>query len=162
MSDMDDRAATAVGAPHHVEADPGPVATSPVSEPPPTTAWAGWAFFAGVLMVIVGAFQLIKALTALFNQDYLLVNSNGLAIHVNIAAWGWAHLLIGLVVLAAGFGVVVGQMWGRVVGIAVTAVSAIVNMLDMAAYPLWSILIIAVDVLVIYALAVHGGELKSD
>jgi hypothetical protein len=162
MSDMKDRAATATDGPHHVEADPGPAATGPVSEPPPTTAWAGWAFFAGVLMVIVGAFQIIKALTALFNQDYLLVNSNGLAVHVNIAAWGWAHLLIGLVVLAAGFGVVAGQMWGRVIGIAVTAVSAIVNMLDMAAYPLWSILIIAVDVLVIYALAVHGGELKSD
>jgi hypothetical protein len=162
MSDMKNRADTSVGAPHHVEANLGPAATSPVSEPPPTTAWAGWAFFAGVLMVIVGAFQIIKALTALFNQHYLLVNGNGLAVHVDIAAWGWAHLVLGLVVLAAGFGVVVGQMWGRVVGIAVTAVSAILNMLDIASYPLWSLLIIAMDILVIYALAVHGGELKSD
>jgi len=162
MSDMKDRPATAMDGPHHVEADLEPAAVSPVSEPPPTTAWAGWAFFAGVLMVIVGAFQIIKALTALFNQDYLLVTSSGLALHVNIAAWGWVHLLIGLVVLAAGFGVVAGKMWGRVVGIAVAAFSAIVNLLDIAAYPLWSVLIIAMDVLVIFALAVHGGELRSD
>jgi hypothetical protein len=160
MSDMKDQAATAVGAPDHVGDDLGHTATGPVSEQP-STMWAGWAFFAGVMMVIVGAFQLIKALTALFNQHYLLVTSSGLAVHVDISAWGWAHLVIGLVLIASGYGVVVGKMWGRVLGIILTAVSAIVNLLDIAAYPLWSIIIIAVDVVIIYALAVHGSELKS-
>ena len=161
MSDMWNRSAAAMGGPQHFEADLEPATTSPISEPPPVSAWAGWAFFAGIMMAIAGAFQIIKALTALFNQDYLLVKSNGLAIHVNIAAWGWVHLVIGVVVLAAGFAVIAGQMWGRVVGVIVAAASAVVNLLDIAAYPLWSLVLIAVDVLIIYALAVHGGELKS-
>src|SRR3954449_7554329 len=164
LSDMKDRATTAVGAADHVGGDPGQTTSGPVSEQP-STMWAGWAFFAGVLMVIVGALQLIKALTALFNQHYLLVSSSGLALHVDLAAWGWGwgwvHLVIGLVVIAAGFGVITGQMWGRVLGIVLTAVSAIVNLLDIAAYPLWSIMIIALDVVIIYALAVRGSELKS-
>jgi hypothetical protein len=160
MSDMKDGAATAGGAPDHIGDDRGHTTAGPVSEQP-STVWAGWAFFAGVMMVIVGVFQLIKALTALFNQHYLLVTGSGLAVHVDISAWGWAHLVIGLVLIASGYGVVVGKMWGRVLGIILTAVSAIVNLLDIAAYPLWSIIIIAVDVVIIYALAVHGSDLKS-
>jgi hypothetical protein len=160
MSDMNNPPTTAVSAPENVGGGLGHTTTGPVSEQP-STMWAGWAFFAGVMMVIVGAFQLIKALTALFNQHYLLVTSSGLAVHVDISAWGWAHLVIGLVLIASGYGVVVGKMWGRVLGIILTAVSAIVNLLDIAAYPLWSIIIIAVDVVIIYALAVHGSDLKS-
>lgn len=144
---------TEAGVPQH------PV-SSPISEPK-TTAWAGWAFFAGIMMMMIGAFQVIEALTALFNQNYLLVKSNGLVVHVNIAAWGWVHLVLGIVVVAAGFAVLAGKMWGRVIGIIVAGLSAIVNLLFIAAYPLWSMTIIAVDVLVIYALAVHGGELKK-
>jgi hypothetical protein len=127
----------------------------------PSAFWAGWAFFAGVLMLTVGIFQIIEALTALFNQDYLLVTSSGLALHVNIAAWGWVHLILGLVLVAAGLGVMAGMKWARITGVVVAALSAVVNLLDIAAYPLWSIIIIAFDVLVIYALVVHGGELKE-
>ncbi|HEX8973544.1 DUF7144 family membrane protein [Oryzihumus sp.] len=134
--------------------------SGPISEHP-TTGWVGWAYFAGIMMMMVGAFQIIEALTALFNQNYLLVKSSGLVVHVNIAAWGWVHLLIGLVLVAAGFAVMAGRMWARIVGILTAGLSAIVNLAFIAAYPLWSITIITVDVLVIYALAVHGGELKE-
>ncbi|HET7659414.1 MAG TPA: hypothetical protein VFK66_03425 [Oryzihumus sp.] len=125
------------------------------------TAWAGWAYFAGIMMMMVGAFQVIEALTALFNQNYLLVSSKGLLVHVNIAAWGWVHLIIGAVAIAAGLAVLAGKMWARIIGMFMAGVSAIVNLAFIAAYPLWSITIIALDVLVIYALAVHGGELKE-
>jgi len=152
MSDVSKGSAAAAGATQH------PV-TSPISEPK-TTAWAGWAFFAGIMMLMVGAFQVIEALTALFNQNYLLVKSSGLVVHVNIATWGWVHLILGVVAVLAGFAVIAGRMWGRVIGIIMAGLSAIVNLAYIAAYPLWSITIIAVDVLVIYALAVHGGELK--
>jgi hypothetical protein len=127
----------------------------------PSAFWAGWAFFAGVLLLMVGVFQFIEALTALFNQDYLLVTRTGLAVHINIAAWGWAHLILGLVLFVSGLGVMVGKMWARVTGVVVAGLSAVVNLLDIAAYPLWSLIVIAVDVLVIYALVVHGGELKE-
>ena len=125
------------------------------------TAWVGWAYFAGIMMMMVGAFQVIEALTALFNQNYLLVSSKGLLVHVNIAAWGWVHLIIGLVAIAAGVAVLAGKLWARIIGMAMAGLSAIVNLAYIAAYPLWSITIIALDVLVIYALAVHGGELKE-
>lgn len=159
MSDMSNFSAASsmqAGMPQH--AGTGAVTERAASE---TTAWAGWAFFAGIMMMMVGSFQVIQALTALFNQDYLLVKSNGLVLHVNIAAWGWVHLILGLVVVAAGFAVIAGKMWGRVIGIIVAGVSAIVNLAFIAAYPLWSLTIMAIDVLVIYALAVHGGELKK-
>ena len=152
MSDVSKGSAAAAGATQH------PV-TSPISEPT-TTAWAGWAFFAGIMMLMLGAFQAIEALTALFNQNYLLVKSSGLVVHVNIAAWGWVHLILGVVAVLAGFAVIAGRMWGRVVGIIMAGVSAIVNLAYIAAYPLWSVIVIALDIIVIHALAVHGREVR--
>jgi hypothetical protein len=63
--------------------------------------------------------------------------------------------------VAAGFGLLAGQMWARIVGIAMALVSSVVNLAFMAAYPLWSIAVITLDVLVIYAIAMHGKEMKD-
>jgi hypothetical protein len=124
------------------------------------TAWAGWVFFGGIMMIMLGAFQIIEGIVALFNRSYYLVSSTGLVVSVDYAAWGWAHLLIGILVLVAGFGVLSGRTWARVVGIVLAGVSAVVNLAFIAAYPLWATIIITVDVIVIYALAVHGRELE--
>jgi hypothetical protein len=129
------------------------------SEP---TAWVGWIVFASMMMILVGSFQAIVGLTALFRDDYYLVTSSGLLVDVDYTAWGWTHLGLGLVALAAGVGLLAGQMWARVVGIAFAMVSAIVNMAFIAAYPLWSIVVITLDVFVIYAIAVHGRELADE
>jgi hypothetical protein len=126
------------------------------------TAWVGWITFAGVMMILLGAFQAMEGLVAILNDDYYLVGRTGLAVSVDYTAWGWVHLLLGIVVAAAGLGVMVGQMWARVVGIIVAVLSAIVNIAFLAAYPVGSAIIIAVDVLVIYALTVHGREAKAD
>jgi hypothetical protein len=80
---------------------------------------------------------------------------------MDYTAWGWTHLLLGVVAVAAGFGVLLGQMWARVAGIVIALLSALVNIAFVSAYPVWSTIIIATDVLVIYALAVHGREIKS-
>ncbi len=125
------------------------------------TAWTGFVLFGGIMMVMMGTFQAIEGLVALFKDDYFLVTRNGLAVSLDYTAWGWTHLLIGLVAVAAGFGIVAGQMWARVVGIIVAMVSALANIAFVPAYPVWSTIIIAIDVLVIYALAVHGREVKS-
>lgn len=155
MSNFSSARSMEAGMPQHATAG------GPITEHP-QTAWVGWAYFAGIMMMMVGAFQVIEALTALFNQDYLVVKTGSkLAIHVNIAAWGWVHLIIGVVAIAAGVAVLAGKLWARIIGMAMAGLSAIVNLAFIAAYPLWSITIIAVDVLVIYALAVHGGELKE-
>ncbi len=72
------------------------------------------------------------------------------------------HLLLGILVAVAGLGLMVGQMWARIVGILLALVSAVVNIAFLAAYPVWSVILITVDILVIYALTVHGKETKAE
>jgi hypothetical protein len=129
---------------------------------PERTAWVGWIMFAGLMMIMLGTFEAIAGLVALFNDEYYLVARSGLVVSVDYTTWGWVHLLLGIVVAAAGLGVMVGQMWARVVGIVVVLASAIVNIAFLAAYPVWSTIIITIDVLVIWALTVHGRETKAD
>lgn len=125
------------------------------------TAWVGWIIFAAIVMIMVGTFQAIAGLGALFNSGYYLVPKNGLLVQVDYTAWGWAHIVVGLLAIAAAFGLLSGRMWARVVAIAIAMVSALVNLAFMAAYPLWSLTLITLDVIVIYAVAVHGKELKT-
>jgi len=118
--------------------------------------------FAGVMMLMLGSFQAIMGLIALFKDEYYVVGRDGLVVSVDYTAWGWVHLLLGIVVALAGLGVMVGQMWARIVGIVLALLSAIVNIAFLAASPVWSTIIIAIDVLVIYALTVHGREAKAE
>lgn len=115
--------------------------------------WRGWITFAGVMMILLGAFSIIEGLVALFRPDYYLVGSGGLVLSVSYTGWGWIHLLLGILVLAAGFGVLAGQTWARVVGIVLASLSALLNLVFIAAYPMWAIIVIAVDVAVIFALS---------
>lgn len=126
------------------------------------TGWVGWIMFAGVMMVLLGVFQAMEGLVALFNDEYYLVVGNDLVISVDYTTWGWVHLLLGIVIAGAGLGLMAGQMWARVVGNIVAMLSAIANIAFLAAYPVWSTIIITIDVLVIYALTVHGSEAKAD
>jgi hypothetical protein len=139
--------------------------TTQNSAPPYTTSertgWAGWAVFAGVMLVIVGAFQAIDGLVALFKDEIYLVRPNGLVVNVDYTAWGWVHLILGLVLVAAGAAIFSGRVWGRTLGVIAAIISAVLNFAYIGAYPVWSILIIAIDVLVIYALIAHGGELRE-
>lgn len=125
------------------------------------SAWVGWIFFAGVMMIILGSFQAIQGLVAIFDDGYYVVRANGLVVNVNYNAWGWVHLGIGVVIFLAGIAVMAGQTWARVIGIIAAVVSAIVNISFLAAYPIWSTIVITVDVIVIYALAVHGREARA-
>lgn len=124
------------------------------------SSWTGWVFFAGFMMIILGIFQAIAGLTALINNKWLVVTEHNLLMF-NFTTWGWIHLLIGIVVLVAGFSVMHGSLWARIVGILIATISAIANLAYMNTYPVWSIIIIVIDILVIYALTVHGGELKE-
>ena len=126
------------------------------------SGWVGWIAFAGAIMAMLGTFHIIQGLVALFNDDYFIVGKSGLVINVDYTAWGWAHLITGVIILAAGFALFAGRMWARVVGVIVAMVSAIVNIGFLAAYPLWSLMMIALDVVVILALTVHGSEIRPD
>ncbi|HEU0090361.1 MAG TPA: hypothetical protein VFQ77_22340 [Pseudonocardiaceae bacterium] len=128
---------------------------------PEPTGWVGWIFFAGVIMILGGTFQAIAGLVAIFNSTYFLVPSTGLVVSVNYTGWGWTHLIVGILVVLAGFGVLTGQAWARLVGVVLAGISAIVNLGFLAAYPVWATIVIALDVIVIYALCVPGREMKN-
>lgn len=126
------------------------------------TGWTGWAIFAGVMLVMAGLFQAIEGLVALLDDEWYAVTKSGLVVSADFTAWGWTHIGLGVILMVAGASVLNGRMFGRVLGIFVAVLSAVANLAFMSAYPGWSIVIIAVDIFVIYALAVHGDELQTD
>jgi len=123
--------------------------------------FAGWNWFAGGLLGLVGLFQIMTGTVALAGADYYTVPARNLVLHASYASWGWAHLIIGILALVAGGGVVFGNMIARAVGIAVAVLSAVVNLAFLPASPFGATLIIAVDVFVIYAITVHGGDIDE-
>jgi hypothetical protein len=129
--------------------------------PEARTGWLGWVYFAGIMMIMLGFFQAIDGLVAIFDDTFYLVTEGGLIVSLDYTVWGWVHLIIGLVAFVAGYAVMTGKTWGRATGIILAVLSALVNMAFIGAYPFWSIIIITMDVIIIYALAVHGQEAKS-
>lgn len=128
---------------------------------PETSGWIGWIMFASVMLVLVGTLHVIQGLVAVFDDEYYLVTDNGLTVSVDYTAWGWTHIIAGLVVVAAGVCLYAGSMWARVVGIIVAILSIMINFTFIAAYPFWSVIVIALDVFVIFALTAHGKELAT-
>ena len=126
------------------------------------TGWVGWILFAGVMLMMLGAFQMIAGFVALFQKSYYVVSqTNNLLLHVNYTGWGVLHICIGGLAVLAGFSVMSGHMWARVVAIIVAFVSALSNIAFLSASPVWSTIMIAIDVLIIWAVAVHGREVKN-
>src|SRR4051794_14703858 len=132
----------------------------PVEPASTRSHWTGWVTFAGVMMAVLGLFNIIDGLVALFNNDFLAVTQSGLLVF-NYTAWGWFLLGFGAATLFAGFAVMAGKTWGLVVGIIVVGLNAVAQLSYMSAYPVWSITILIVDFIVIYALTAHGSELRE-
>jgi hypothetical protein len=130
------------------------------SEPDPT-GWTGWIAFASFMMFMLGTFQVIQGVVAIFDDGYYAVTENGLLLNVDYTAWGWVHLLLGLLIIAAGAGLLAGNMAARILAVALAGLSAILNLAFIEAKPIWSIIVITIDVLVIYSVTVHGRELRS-
>jgi len=125
------------------------------------SGWAvGFTVFAAVMMIMVGVFQALQGLIAIFENEFYVQTRNYL-FQFDATTWGWIHLVIGLLVAVAGWGLLSGQTWARIVAITLAALSATANFLFIPYYPFWSLLIIAVDVLVIWALTAHGRQFKE-
>ena len=120
-------------------------------------AAVGFILFAAIMMIMVGIFQALQGLVAIFENEFYVATRNYL-FEFDATAWGWIHLLIGLLVAFAGWGLLSGRTWARVIAITLAVLSAIANFLFIPYYPFWSLLIIAVDVFVIWAIAAHGRE----
>ena len=127
----------------------------------PASAWAGWVVFGGVMLITLGAFQIIQGLVALFDDGFYAVTSDGLVVDVDYNTWGWIHTAIGVIGVLVGLGLLAGNVVARVLGVAIASLSALANLVFIAAYPLWSAIVITLDVLVIYAIIVHGREVRE-
>lgn len=118
----------------------------------------GVTVFAGVLMILVGIMQAVQGLVALFNDDFYVLGQEYL-FKFDVTVWGWIHLIVGLVVACAGAGLFQGATWARVVTVVVAAVSILVNFLWIPFYPVWSLALIAIAVVVIWAVTAHGHDI---
>jgi hypothetical protein len=124
------------------------------------SGWTGWIVFAGVMMMVVGSFQVIQGLVAMFHDGFYLVRPDGLVVSAGYTTWGLVHLIVGVLACLIGAGLLAGNMVARGAGVALAGFSALANLAFLGAFPLWSVMIIALDVIVIYAIVVHGGELE--
>jgi hypothetical protein len=125
------------------------------------SGWAvGFILFAAIMMIMTGVFQALEGLIAIFQNEFYVATRNYL-FQFDATTWGWIHLVLGLLVAFAGWGLLSGRTWARTVGITLAALGATANFLFIPYYPFWSLLIITLDILVIWAIAAHGGELRE-
>ena len=137
------------------------MSTNPSQEAPGrVTVWVSLVVLAGALLALSGVFTLVQAFYALFG-DAVFVQSDGQPMLLDITTWGWVHLVLGALQLAVGLAVFRGSTWARVTAAVVVGLSAVSQMVFLPAYPVWSIAVIAIDVLVIWALCMHGSEVRD-
>ena len=120
----------------------------------------GWTMFAAFMMIMIGAFHAIAGLAGILEDEFYAVTPN-YVFEFDATAWGWIHLLLGIVVVLAGFGLFSGAVWARTVGVVLALVSAIANFAFIPWYPVWSIVIIGINVAVIWALTAHGRDITT-
>jgi hypothetical protein len=122
------------------------------------TGWVGWILFAAVMLVLAGTFNIIDGLVAVFKDDFTLGGPRGTLLVFDLTQWGWIHFVFGILQLLAGLALFTGKLWARIVAVVVVMLNAIGQLAFLSAYPIWSVVIITIDVLVIWALTVHGEE----
>ncbi|KAF2416364.1 hypothetical protein [Microbacterium sp. B35-30] len=124
-------------------------------------SWTGWVMFGGIVMIIAGAIDALLGLTAILlpSNEYLFLTDEAVIL-LDAAGWGWWHLIIGAAIVLVGIFVLRGATWARIVGVVLVSINAISQLGLLAVQPLWSLIMILLDIIVIFALIVHGRELK--
>lgn len=126
------------------------------------TGWAGWAIFAGIVIIISGAWNALNGLNAiLLPVDKWALSADAGTIFFDVDVWGWWHLILGLLLVLVGIFLLRGATWARVIAVILVALNAISQFAFIGVQPWWSLIAIALDVVVIYALTVHGKELRD-
>ena len=125
------------------------------------TGWVGWGVFASVILIIAGVIDALYGLVAIIgpNSVYFATVEGELFV-LNIAGWGWWHLIVGILLVLTGLALLTGATWARVIAIILAALSGISQLFLLPVQPWWSLVVLALDVLVIFALTEHGRELK--
>lgn len=125
------------------------------------SGWAiGWMAFAATMMVMQGTWWVIAGLVTLFN-DQFFVSTPEYIFRFDLTTWGWTHLLLGVLILAAGLALFSGAVWARVVGIVMAVLAMLVAFAWLPWYPLWAVLFIAISFAVVWSLTVHGRDVAD-
>lgn len=134
--------------------------TRPAHSTEYSSAAVGFTVFAAVMMIIGGIMQAMQGLVALVNDTFYVVGEEYL-FQFDVTSWGWIHLLLGIVVGLAGFALLSGATWARAVAVVLASLAIVANFLWLPYYPLWSMVLIALDVFVIWAVTVHGQDIRE-
>ncbi len=118
----------------------------------PTAGQSGWVVFAGVIMLVLGFMDAMWGLAAVINNEVVTVGGRGGVVVWDISAWGWAHLILGTLVALTGLGLLAGQGWARWFGVFFVSLNVLVQFGTFGLFPLWSIMIIAIDIVILYQL----------
>ena len=127
-------------------------------------SWVGWIVFAGFVLVIVGAIDVLQGFVGIIKDEYVVGTPKGVAI-VDVTTWGWTTLIWGALLVLVGLAMLGGAGWARWLAINGVSLNSIGQMAFIAnypqAYPLWNLLIVALNILVLYALTAHWRGFKE-
>lgn len=130
------------------------------SQSEPVSGWAiGGVVFAATVLVIIGTFQAIAGLVAIIDDEFYVVGRE-YTFELDTTAWGWIHLLLGVLLITCGLSLFARRAWAAVAAILLASLSAIANFFFIPYYPFWSIVVIALDIWVIWALT-RPGAIKT-
>jgi hypothetical protein len=120
------------------------------NDPPPSTSYS-IVSFAGIMLMVVAVFQVLEGIAAVA-KDEVFVSGLQYVYKFDLTTWGWIHIVLGAIAIATAIGILMDQTWSYVVGIGIAGLSALANFGFLPYYPLWSVIVIAFNVLVIWAL----------
>ncbi len=124
------------------------------------SAWTGWIGFAAIILSIMGIFHIIAGFVALFQPD-VYTAAAGTVWVFDYSQWGWIHIIGGLLAFTAAGSLMQGNMYGRIIAVIVAGLSIVANMAFVPIYPVWSIMMVVIGFMVIWAVTVYGGQLKE-
>ena len=137
--------------------EPAPRAATEPGSGEPGSVWTGWIAFAAILMIMMGAFNAIEGLVGVLTDDFYVVAPQDVLVF-DLTTWGWIHLVVGGLVAVTGAALLAGSTWARVVTVVLAVVNAVAQMAFVAVYPVWSVIVIGLCAVVIWAVVVHGDE----
>lgn len=124
------------------------------------TETSGWVIFAATMFAIVGVFNFIQGLVFLVEDTWTVLTPDSILVF-DLTTWGWILLILGVVEMVVSWGILSGQTWAQVVGIIIASLAIVLNVLSLSIYPIWGLIALVLQVLVIWALAVHGDEVAT-
>ncbi|SDC23757.1 hypothetical protein SAMN05216410_1448 [Sanguibacter gelidistatuariae] len=125
------------------------------------TAWVGWIWFAALLIMASGVLNVMTGLVAVLGRDNAYVDTGVGLVVFDVESWGWVHLIYGVILVLVGACLAAGQTWARVLAIVLVTLNLLTQFITLPAYPVWSIIVIAIYLIVIWALIVHGDEVRD-